>query len=197
MTPLAKGKSVFCLRLNSYSLHLLLHLHAFHYIYLQIPYLFTWFLCKMRSDYRHTRSLSQASAPITRPLHGQCSLVACLTDVSFKGRAFPCALRLCGTGLWRLTVLLDVRTQVLNSVLHQGTSPLSGKLQVPASCWWAWSVLAQWDTSCWLQVSATALAVSNLGVEKCLLVRHLKNGSNTTPEEHFIPLASSAPNTQK
>lgn len=51
-------------------------------------------------------------------------------------------------------------------------------------------MLAQRDTSCWLQVSATALGVSNLA-------RHLKNEGNTITEEHFFPLASKASSTQK
>lgn len=65
MTPFfAKSKSVFCLLQNSNSLHLLLHLHAFHYIYLQILCLFTWCLSFLRSDCNHAGSLLQASASI-------------------------------------------------------------------------------------------------------------------------------------
>lgn len=49
MTPsFAKSKSGFCLLQNSNSLSLLLHLHAFHYIYLQSLYLFTWCLSSLR-----------------------------------------------------------------------------------------------------------------------------------------------------
>lgn len=49
----AKSKSAFCLLQNSNSLHLLLHLHEFHYIYLQILYLFTWCLSLLRSGCNH------------------------------------------------------------------------------------------------------------------------------------------------
>lgn len=49
----AKSKSAFCLLQNSNSLHLLLHLHEFHYIYLQILCLFTWYLSLLRSGCNH------------------------------------------------------------------------------------------------------------------------------------------------
>lgn len=49
----AKSKSAFCLLQNSNSLHLLLYLHEFPYIYLQILYLFTWCLSLLRSGCNH------------------------------------------------------------------------------------------------------------------------------------------------
>lgn len=49
----AKSKSAFCLLQNSNLLHLLLHLHEFHYIYLQILCLFTWCLSLLRSGCNH------------------------------------------------------------------------------------------------------------------------------------------------
>jgi len=58
MTPSsAKSMSVFCLLQNLNLLHLLLHLHAFHYIYLQILYLFTWCPSLLRSDCNHAEGL--------------------------------------------------------------------------------------------------------------------------------------------
>lgn len=95
MTPsFAKSESVFCLLQNLNSLHLLLHLHAFNYIYLQILYLFTCCLSLLRSGCNHTRGLLQASASITILLiryTNKCSLVMS-TLISFKSSEFPSVL---------------------------------------------------------------------------------------------------------
>lgn len=100
MTPFAKGKSLFCLLLNSYSLHL----HAFHYIYLQIQYLFTWCLSVLRSDCNHAQEVSYR--PLLPPLHY--SLVTqvvfpgcvCHTDISFESSVSVCfRIGQGGTGL--------------------------------------------------------------------------------------------------
>lgn len=90
----AKSKSAFCLLQNSNSLHLLLHLHAFHYIYLQILHLFTWCLSLLRSDCNHAGGLLQASASITILLisyTSECSLVMPAL-ISFKSSEFPSVL---------------------------------------------------------------------------------------------------------
>lgn len=101
MTPsFAKSNSGFCLLQNLNSLHLLLHLHAFHYIYLQIPYLFTWCLSLLRSDCNHTGGLLQASASIAILLSSytnKCSLVIPAL-ISFKSSKFPSVLGWLGVG---------------------------------------------------------------------------------------------------
>lgn len=95
MTPsFAKSRSAFCLLQNLNSLHLRLHLHAFHYIYLQILYLFTWCLSLLRSDCNHAGGLLQASASITILLiiyTSKCSLVMPAL-ISFKNSEFPSVL---------------------------------------------------------------------------------------------------------
>lgn len=90
ISSFVKSKSAFCLLQNSNSLHLLLHLHAFHYIYLQILYLFTWCLSSLRSDCNHTGGLLQASAFVTILLiscTSKCSLVMPAL-ISFKSSEF-------------------------------------------------------------------------------------------------------------
>lgn len=95
MTPsFAKSESIFCLLQNSNSLHLLLHLHAFNYIYLQILYLFTWCLSLLRSDCSHAGGLLQASASITILLIRYTSKFSLVmsTLISFKSGEFPSVL---------------------------------------------------------------------------------------------------------
>lgn len=82
----AKSKSVFCLLQNLNSLHL----HAFHYTYLQILYLFTWCLSLLRSECNHAGGLLQASTSITI-LISKCFLVMPAL-ISFKSSEFSSVL---------------------------------------------------------------------------------------------------------
>lgn len=91
MTPsFPKSEFVFCLLQNSNSLHLIPHLHAFHYIYLQILYLFTWCPSFLRSDCNHAGGLLQASAFIAISLISYMSKHARVMPalISFKNSEF-------------------------------------------------------------------------------------------------------------